>query len=150
MGEFVKVARLSEIPDQSMVAVEVRRTRIALFNLSGEIFAIADTCTHAEASLLEGSISGKEIVGPLHYATFHIKTGLCTGPPADEDVRSYTVRVSGDDVEIEIRAAGAPRHPLRANDDETLHIALESQGDKESLSWPGNPRIAPNRPRPAG
>jgi len=102
MGEFVKVARLSQIPDRSALVVVVRGTRIALFNLDGEIFAIADTCTHAEASLSEGSISGEEIVCPLHYATFHIKTGLCTGPPADDDVRSYTVRISGDDVEIEI------------------------------------------------
>jgi len=102
MGEFVKVARLSQIPDRSALVVVVRGTRIALFNLDSEIFAIADTCTHAEASLSEGSISGEEIVCPLHYATFHIKTGLCTGPPADDDVRSYTVRISGDDVEIEI------------------------------------------------
>jgi len=102
MGEFVKVARLSQIPERTARSVEVRGTRIALFNLGGEVFAIADTCTHAEASLSEGSISGEEIVCPLHYATFHIKTGLCTGPPADDDVRSYTVRVSGDDVEIEI------------------------------------------------
>jgi len=102
MGEFVKVAKLSQIPERSARCVEVRGTRIALFNLGGEVFAVGDTCTHAEASLSEGHISGEEIVCPLHYATFHIKTGLCTGPPADEDVRSYTVRVSGDDIEIEI------------------------------------------------
>lgn len=103
MPRFVKVARLSDVPPETAKCVEVDGKRIALFNLSGVIHAIDDTCPHAEASLSEGHIAGLEVVCPLHYATFNLETGRCTGPPADEDVAAYPARVSDDgDVEIEI------------------------------------------------
>ncbi len=106
MTEFVRVAKLSEIPEQTARCVVVRGKRIGLVNLSGSIHAIDDTCTHAEASLSEGEISGDEIVCPLHFATFDVRTGECTGPPADEDVATYTVRVVGDDIEVELPEEG--------------------------------------------
>ena len=83
MAEHVKVASLSELHERSCRRVEVAGRKIGLFLLDGEVFAIDDTCTHAEASLCEGEIDGDEIVCPLHFATFDIKTGACTGPPAD-------------------------------------------------------------------
>ena len=102
MAEYVKVAKLSAIPEQSATCVEAGGHRIGLFNLAGEIFAIDDRCTHAEASLCEGMIQGDEVVCPLHMATFDIKTGQVTGPPAAEDVRSYPVRIVDDDIEVEV------------------------------------------------
>lgn len=101
---YHKVAKLSEVPEQTARRVEVDGRRIGLFNLHGEIFAIDDRCTHAEASLCEGGamIQGDEVVCPLHMATFDIKTGAVTGPPADEDLRSYPVRIEGDDIEVEV------------------------------------------------
>jgi nitrite reductase/ring-hydroxylating ferredoxin subunit len=102
MSNFVTVARLEEIPDQTARCVEAGGRRIALVNLGGEIFAVDDTCTHAEASLCEGSISGDEIVCPLHMATFDIRTGRATGPPASQDLVTYAVRVNGDEVQVEV------------------------------------------------
>ena len=99
---YRKVAKLNDVPEQAGLCVEVDGHRIGLFNLHGEIFAIDDRCTHAEASLCEGMVQGDEVVCPLHMATFDIKTGACTGPPADEDLRSYPVRIEGDDIEVEV------------------------------------------------
>lgn len=102
MPGFIKVANLSDIPDGSVKCVEAKGHRIALYNLDGEIHATQESCTHAEASLCDGEIQGEEIMCPLHFATFNIKTGECTGPPADEDLITYRVRVDGDAVEIEV------------------------------------------------
>lgn len=102
MSRFVKVAQLSEIPEQSCKKIEVQGKAIGLFNLGGTIYAIDDTCTHAEASLCEGEVEGDEVLCPLHFATFDIRTGTCTGPPADEDLQTYDVRIEGDDVLISI------------------------------------------------
>ena len=104
MPEFIKVASIEDVPEGGGLCVEVRGRRVALFKIDGEVFAIDDTCTHAEASLSEGELAGDEVMCPLHFATFNIRTGACTGPPADEDVRSYSVRIVGDDVEIEFGA----------------------------------------------
>jgi NAD(P)H-dependent nitrite reductase small subunit len=102
MPKYVKVATTDEIPDDSGKCVEVRGIRVAIFRLDGAYHAVDDMCTHADASLAEGVMAGDEVVCPLHAATFNIRTGACTGPPADMDLNTYSVRVVGDDIEVEV------------------------------------------------
>ncbi|MHC5022315.1 MAG: non-heme iron oxygenase ferredoxin subunit [Planctomycetota bacterium] len=102
MPDYVRVASANDLPDGSCLRVEVEGRPITVFNVDGEYFAVDDTCTHAEASLAEGELINEEIVCPLHFATFNIRTGECTGPPASEDLATYPVRLSGEGVEIEI------------------------------------------------
>lgn len=102
MGEFIKVAKLHDIPETKGLCVDVKGRKIGLFRIDGAIHAIDDICTHAHASLSEGEVSGEEVACPLHFATFNIRTGECTAPPASEDVKTYPVRVKGEDVEIEV------------------------------------------------
>ncbi|MHC4949169.1 MAG: non-heme iron oxygenase ferredoxin subunit [Planctomycetota bacterium] len=102
MAEFIKVATRSELPDRCARCVEVKGRRIGLVSLDGEVLAFDDTCTHAEASLCEGDLDGDEIVCPLHFASFNVRTGECTGPPAVEDLMTYRVRIEGDDIEVEV------------------------------------------------
>ena len=102
MSEFVKVAAKSEIPDQSAKLLKIGDKRLALFNLGGEFYAIDDTCPHADGPLSEGSIEGEEVECPWHGSRFNIKTGGVTAPPAVESVTRYNVRVTGDDIEVEV------------------------------------------------
>ena len=102
MSKYVKVATSDEIPEDAGKCVEVRGIRIAIFRLDDTFYAVDDMCTHADASLAEGVKAGDEIVCPLHAATFNIRTGACTGPPADEDLNTYSVRVVDGDIEIEV------------------------------------------------
>lgn len=102
MANFIKVALASAMPDQSAICVEVNGQRIALFNLDGEFYAIQDACTHEGGPLSEGVIDGEEVECPWHGAVFNIRTGAVRLDPADEAVRTYNVRVSGDAVEVEI------------------------------------------------
>ena len=73
MGEFVKMAKTTEIANNSCKRVQVGGEPVALFNLDGNYYAIHDVCTHAEASLCEGSIAGDEVLCPLHFASFNIQ-----------------------------------------------------------------------------
>ena len=102
MGEFHKAATTSDLQPGAIICVEVAGTRIALYNLDGEFYATSPSCTHVEADLSDGYIEDDEVVCPLHFATFNIKTGETTGPPADEDLTTYPVRVVGDDIEVEL------------------------------------------------
>ena len=76
--------------------------QVAVFNIDGEFFAIDNMCTHEEASLAEGNVSGHEVTCPLHGAKFNVRTGEVLGPPAYDDVTSYPVRVTGADVEVNV------------------------------------------------
>ena len=102
MARFVEVARKSEIPEAGAILVEVEGKRLALINLSGEIYVIDDECPHEGGPLSEGTISGEEIECPWHSSHFNIKTGRVTMDPATNDVATYRVRLVGDAVEVEL------------------------------------------------
>ena len=102
MSRFIFAAKVTDLPDQSATCVEVEGQRIALFNLAGEFYAIDDDCTHEGGPLSDGLILGDEVECPWHGAHFNIKSGKVTLDPATDDVARYNVRVTGDDIEIEI------------------------------------------------
>ena len=102
MANFVKVAVRSEIPLRSGKCVEVEGRRIAIFNLDATFYAIDDECTHSGGPLSEGTIEGEEIECPWHMGCFNIKTGEVVGPPPMDAVAAYNVRLSGEDIEVEI------------------------------------------------
>jgi nitrite reductase/ring-hydroxylating ferredoxin subunit len=102
VSEFVKVARVGDVKEGAGLCVEAGGQRIGLFRVDGEVYAIDDMCSHADASLCDGSVSGDEVVCPLHAATFNIRTGEATGPPAYEPVRTYQVRIEGEDIEVQV------------------------------------------------
>ncbi len=102
MARFVKVAKKSRLPENRGTYVEVGGNRIALFNLSGDIYAIGDTCTHQGGSLSQGRVRGNEVECPWHGSFFDIETGEAVSPPARDKVISYKVRLTDDVVEVEI------------------------------------------------
>lgn len=97
-----EVARLGDIPADEGFRVEVAGRAIALFRHEGEVFAIDDTCTHAQASLATGFLDDGQIECPLHQACFDIRTGKVTTGPATEDVRSYPARIENGAVLLDI------------------------------------------------
>ena len=102
MSNFVTVAKVSDFDDQPAKCVKVVGKTIALFKLDDEFFAIDDTCTHRGGPLSEGNIEGDEIECPWHGAHFNIRSGKVILDPADEDVSTYGVRLSGDVIEIDV------------------------------------------------
>ena len=102
MPHFIKVATTDELADQPAKLVEVEGQKIALFRVDGTIYALSDICTHRGGPLSEGELEGAEVTCPWHGAKFDIRTGAVVGPPAPQAVKSYPVRVTGADVEIEV------------------------------------------------
>ena len=97
---FVKVADVGELSPGDMKVVEVGAEPVLVVNVDGNIFACDDTCTHALASLSEGDLSGEEIECPLHGAAFNVTTGEVLTPPAEDQLKTYEVRIDGGDVMV--------------------------------------------------
>lgn len=97
---WVTVAKLSSLPEGEMQAVALGDRQIALYNVDGEIYATDNICTHAFARLTDGWLDGDVIECPLHAGRFEIKTGKGLGPPIPCDLKTYQVRVSGDEIQI--------------------------------------------------
>jgi nitrite reductase/ring-hydroxylating ferredoxin subunit len=102
MGEFIKVAKAGDIAPGEARGVDAGGRRIALFNVDGTFHAIDDTCTHRGGPLSEGILMGTEVTCPWHGAVFDVTTGSVLAAPAPRDVAHYTVRVEGDNVEVEL------------------------------------------------
>lgn len=102
MPEFVKVAKTSDIAPGEAKAVDFGAKRIAIFNIDATYHAIDDTCTHRGGPLSEGILVGNEVTCPWHGAVFEVTTGSVLGMPAPRSVASYSVRVEGDDIEVEL------------------------------------------------
>ncbi len=95
MSNIFEVASIDAIPNNSVKAFVVNGEKIAVFNLGGKFFAIADTCSHEEAYLSEGEIIGTQVECPRHGARFDITTGRNLTLPAVVPVKKYEVKVEG-------------------------------------------------------
>ncbi len=98
MSKFLKVASVSELSAGEGKVVDAEGQSIALFNVDGTFSAIDNTCTHVGGPLGEGALVDDTVSCPWHGAVFNVKTGACTGGPAASDVKSFPVKVEGDDV----------------------------------------------------
>lgn len=102
MGQYVKVAKTSDITPGTAKQVEVEGNSIAVFNIDGAYHAIDNTCTHVGGPLADGMIDGEAVTCPWHGARFKVTSGEALAPPARSAVACYNVRLEGDDIEVEI------------------------------------------------
>ena len=71
--------------------------------MGSEVFAIGDTCSHSDASLSEGDVTGFKIECWLHGAEFDLRTGVALTLLAVAPVDVYAVVVDGDSVTVEVK-----------------------------------------------
>lgn len=98
--EFLPVANVDELENGKRLIFEIDGLPIALFNIAGEYFAIADICSHDDGPVAEGEVDGFEVECPRHGARFDIKTGKVLTLPAVVDIPAYPVRVEGNEIHI--------------------------------------------------
>mgnify|MGYP001081421612 FL=1 len=99
---FVKAASVDEVPPGRVKVVEVKDEDVALCNVEGQIYAVADICTHDGGSLGAGYLLGDEIECPRHGARFNVRTGEAKTLPAIVPIPTFEVRVEGDDIYIDV------------------------------------------------
>ncbi|MBI4091233.1 non-heme iron oxygenase ferredoxin subunit [candidate division WWE3 bacterium] len=100
---FVKVATLSEVPKNSIRPFDVLGVPIAVANLNGNFYAIANVCTHDGGPLGEGEVVDECCVEcPRHGAKFELATGKVVALPATQPVDTYEVRIDGEDILVQI------------------------------------------------
>ncbi len=97
-----RAAALSDVPEGEIVGVKIGARAVALCRVEGQVHAIDDICTHEYALLSQGFLEGLEIECPLHAARFDVVTGKCLLAPAHRDLRSYPVRIDGEDIFVDV------------------------------------------------
>lgn len=102
MEDYKKAASLGDLNDGEAKKIEIGNKKIALFKIKGGYFATDDACTHEKASISEGEIDGDIVTCPHHGARFDIKTGQALSLPAMFPLKTYQVKIDGNDIKIAI------------------------------------------------
>lgn len=92
--------KLSELIDNKPVKIDLDGKDVCVVRQGAEIFAVADMCSHAEASLSEGDVTAGRIECWLHGAEFDLRTGEAVTPPASAPVETFPVSIAGESVRI--------------------------------------------------
>jgi nitrite reductase (NADH) small subunit/3-phenylpropionate/trans-cinnamate dioxygenase ferredoxin subunit len=72
---LVAVCRADELALNASRVVQAGERAIAVFNMSGQFFAIDDRCPHKGASLGKGSLVEGVVTCPAHNFKIDIRTG---------------------------------------------------------------------------
>jgi 3-phenylpropionate/trans-cinnamate dioxygenase ferredoxin subunit len=99
---FVSAAKLEDIPQGQVKVVSVGDEEVALCNVDGAIFAVANVCSHDGGPLGEGYLIGDQIECPRHGARFDVRTGEATRLPAIVPIPTYAVKMDGRDILVEV------------------------------------------------
>jgi 3-phenylpropionate/trans-cinnamate dioxygenase ferredoxin subunit len=99
----IDVCRLDELPEGSSKIVAVGEREICVYNLSGELYAIEDRCSHDDGPLCEGDFDPEDgvVVCPRHGSRFDIRTGRPLTLPAVVPVETFPVRVDDGIVKLD-------------------------------------------------
>jgi 3-phenylpropionate/trans-cinnamate dioxygenase ferredoxin subunit len=99
-----RVCRFDEIEPGTARRFDVGAHRVCVVRIDDDLYAIGDTCSHADYSLSEGEVYAdlREIECPKHGSTFDLRTGEPQTLPATKPVPVYRVRREGDDVVVTI------------------------------------------------
>jgi nitrite reductase/ring-hydroxylating ferredoxin subunit len=81
-----------------MKKVNVGGVDVLVANVDGQIYAIANSCTHHGGPLDEGELQGTVVTCPWHGGQFDVTSGKVLEPPPRADETSFEVKIEGTDV----------------------------------------------------
>jgi 3-phenylpropionate/trans-cinnamate dioxygenase ferredoxin subunit len=89
------VLSLDELVPGTARKVEIGSRPVCLVRIGDDVYAIADTCSHAEISLSEGEVLADscEIECWKHGSAFDLRTGRPSTLPATRPVAVYDVAI---------------------------------------------------------
>ena len=104
----VVVARLDDLASGMARRFEVAGRNVAVIRIGDDVYAIGDTCSHADFSLSEGEVLGdtKEIECWKHGSSFSVETGAPSTLPATLPVPVYVAFVRDGDIVVDVESEG--------------------------------------------
>ena len=98
-----RLCLLSELEDGLARRLDLDGTPVAVVRLGDKVYAIGDTCSHADVSLSDGMVDTEECALEClaHGSLFSLETGEALCLPAVRPVSVYEVRLDGDQVVVD-------------------------------------------------
>lgn len=100
--EYIPIAAKGDLKIGERLFVEIDDLTLVVFNIAGQLYAIADECSHDDGPVGEGDLDGFEVICPRHGARFDVRTGKVLALPAIVDIPAYPVRIRDGQIEVGI------------------------------------------------
>lgn len=107
--EFVKAACVADFGENENKAFKIGEYDILIGNTREGFFAVENLCTHQLTELEGGRIRGCFIFCPLHGQRFSLKDGTPIGKLTDKPLKTFPLKVDGEDILICPRPNGQGR-----------------------------------------
>lgn len=98
---FVKVGTTADIEPGKPLVFDLDYETIVLFQIGERYFCIEDVCSHQEVALSDGRVDGCKVECPKHGSWFDLESGKALNLPAVKPVKTYPIKVEGDDIFVE-------------------------------------------------
>lgn len=108
MKQWVRLCSVADAPAEGQVAeANAGDTTVCLARIGGVLSAVDNWCPHRRGPLGAGWLEGNAVVCPWHSWTFDMTTGAAEFP-VDERVAVFPVKISGEDVLVQLNSTAAP------------------------------------------
>jgi 3-phenylpropionate/trans-cinnamate dioxygenase ferredoxin subunit len=105
MADWVRVCSKEDIDLEDVMRFDHAGRTFAIYRAPKDgFFATDGLCTHEQAHLADGLVMDNIIECPKHNGRFDYRTGAAKGAPVCVNLRTYAVKVEGDDVLIDLGA----------------------------------------------
>ena len=101
MSEFVRAISEGDLPPGGCMEIALGGRAVALFNVAGRFYAIANTCLHRGGPLGQGMLTEQVVMCPWHAWTWDVTTGENTAN-ADLKMSCYEVMVQDGQVYVKV------------------------------------------------
>ena len=102
MSEWILVGETDNIDEEDVIRFDYGDKTYAVYNTEKGFFATDGICTHEEQHLADGIVVGTVIECPLHQGRFDIPSGKAKSAPVCVDLKTYPVKVEGDQIYIQL------------------------------------------------
>jgi nitrite reductase/ring-hydroxylating ferredoxin subunit len=98
----MKVATLDEVPEFSVVAVQLAGNSLILHRQGATVKCYRNACSHLGYPLEKGKVEDGFITCPSHGFQYKLETGECLTAP-DISLHSYPVKIKDDKVFVKLQ-----------------------------------------------
>ena len=105
----VVVCKFDDLAPNSSIAFVVNGKRVAIIRIGDDVYAVSDTCSHADLSLSEGEVwaEDKTIECWRHGSRFDLLTGEPITLPATVPIPVFVASVVDGNVVVDVELDGA-------------------------------------------
>ena len=96
----------AELPEGKPVRQQVGEIPVVAVRARGEVYVLADRCSHMSGSLSDGDLDGGCLTCPWHGSMFRIEDGSVARGPATAPQPAFQVREVGGALQIMLPGAG--------------------------------------------